>query len=489
MTLDNPMATRQKSYGSWWTFAVSATAAFIAALDLAIVNVAFAEIARSFPGVSRATISWVVTSYSIVFGSLLVVSGRLADRLGRRRIFLQGTALFLLGSVACAAAPNMAILILGRAIQGAGGAMMTPASMGLLLGAFPIQKRSQVVAWTAAVGALGVASGPTLGALVISVFGWRSAFWVNVPICIAVMVITLRVVRESPKQDSRTPDIAASFLLTLGVGALVWSISRVEETSWSDTGVLALAAVAVVLGVAVWRRSLSHPEPLLPPELFRERSFTVANMSSLLFGAAFSGNILNNVLFLRTIWEYSLVRAGLFSVLSPIVVAVVSMLVGRSLSKIGFRPLLIAGPLIFAVTTITQSFALHDTPQPWTRWLPLMFLLGLSIGATFPVLSAAAVFRLPQTRFALGGAINNTFRQIGAAIGVALVVSLQAAADGVDGFHHAWRVCAVLGLATAVVSTAQPRQRAGDDAATPGSAPADASTTSSVATVAPALEG
>lgn len=459
MTAINSTTPDKTGFNPWPTFAVCAIASYISTLDMSIVNVAFAEIAKSFPGVSRSTISWVVTSYSILYGSLLVVSGRLADRVGRKRLFQFGTVLFLLGSLMCALAPAMGMLIAGRAVQGVGGAMMTPASLGLLLAAFPIEKRSQTVAWSGAIGALGVASGPTLGAFFVSTFGWRSAFWINVPICLAVVVMAWRVVRESPKQAGSRPDVLASVLVTLSVASLVWSISRIESFGWTHSSVVALFAIAIMFGAVVAYRSLHHPEPLLPPALFRERTFTAANVSTFLFGAAFSANILNNVLFLRTIWGYSVLRAGWFSVLAPVIVAATSFAIGRHVSRIGFRKLLIGGPAVFALIVLSESFLLSETPTPWTRWLPIMFVLGISIGATFPVLSAATVFGLPQTQFALGGAINNTFRQIGAAVGVAIVVTVQTSTDGIDGFRNGWHLVAACGLLASLVSVLQPRQK------------------------------
>ena len=448
---------RVRSVNPWATFTVCAIAAYISTLDMSIVNVAFFEIGKSFPDTPRATISWVVTAYSILFGSLLVVSGRLADQVGRKKFFLAGAAFFLVGSLVCAIAHTMGLLIAGRAIQGIGGAMMTPASTGLLLGAFPAEKRGQVMAWTGSIGALGVASGPTLGAFFISSFGWRSAFWINVPICLFVIVLALRVTNESPKVEGNRPDIGAAFLFTLAVGSLVWGISRAETDGWTNSTVLQLFVVAIAFGLAVVWRSLHHTDPLLPPDLFRERTFTAANISTFLFGACFSGNILNNVLFLRTIWGYSATKAGWFSVLSPIVVATVSMVTGRKLASIGYRKLLLSGPLFVALTVTGSVTLLSTDPQPWMLWLPIMFLLGVGLGCTFPALSAATVLRLPPTQFAVGGAINNTFRQVGAAVGVAIVVTVQTATEGIEGFRNGWKVAIVFALLAAVVSLLQPR--------------------------------
>ena len=441
----------------WPTFVVTAIAAYISTLDLSIVNVAFAEIAADFPDVSRGTISWVVTAYSILFGSLLVVSGRLADRVGRKRLFQLGSMLFLTGSVVCAVAPSMGMLIAGRAVQGVGGAIMTPASFGLLLSVFSLERRSQVVAWNGAVGALGVASGPTLGAFFVDTFGWRSAFWINVPICLIVVLMAARYVKETPRIDSPRPDIGASIFVTLTVASLVWSISRAEEYSWTDPFVLALFIAAVIFGVVVVRRTITHAVPLMPPAMFKIRSFSVANAATFLFGAAFSANILNNVLFLRSVWKYSVLEAGLYSVLAPVIVAITSFAIGRHITRIGFRRLLVGGPLLFGSLVFISARIFGTNPTPWSEWLPLMLVLGISIGLTFPTLSAATVHSLPPTLFSLGSAINNTSRQIGSAVGVALVVTIQTSSDGLAGFQRGWYFIAACSALCGAVALLQPR--------------------------------
>lgn len=449
--------SENRSMSPWPTFVVTAIAAYISTLDLSIVNVAFAEIAADFPDVSRGTISWVVTAYSILFGSLLVVFGRLADRVGRKKLFQIGSLLFLAGSVLCAIAPTMGMLIAGRAVQGVGGAIMTPASLGLLLSVFSLERRSQAVAWNGAVGALGVASGPTLGALFVDTFGWRSAFWINVPICLVVVLLAARYVKETPRIDSPRPDIGASVFVTLSVASLVWGISRAEEHSFTDSLVVSLFVVAVIFGVVVVKRTISHPVPLMPPAMFTVRSFSVANAATFLFGAAFSANILNNVLFLRSEWKYSVLEAGLYSVLAPVIVAATSFAIGRHISRIGFRRLLVGGPILYAVLVLIGAFIFTESPTPWSEWLPLMFVLGISIGLTFPTLSAATVHSLPPTLFSLGGAINNTSRQIGSAVGVALVVTIQTTSDGLVGFQRGWYFIAACSALAGIVALMQPR--------------------------------
>lgn len=440
----------------WSIFAVSSLGTYITTLDLSIVNVAFAEIQRSFPDAPRSTVSWVVTIYAILFGSLLVVAGRTADRIGRKRVFQAGVAIFGLGSLLCSAAPTLGLLIAGRAVQGVGGALLTPAGLGLLLAAFPPERRTQAIALNGGIGALGVASGPTIGALLVAGLDWRAAFWVNLPVCAVTLVLSHRHGVETERQGGSRPDIAGAVMITAAVGALVLAISEGSSWGWASARTLATFAAVVLLAVAFVQRSRHHPEPMLPPTLFAEPSFRLANLASFAFGAAFSAMGLNNVLFLRTVWHYSVVRAGLFSVLAPLVVAAVSTQAGKIARRYGFRPLMVGGPLLFASAQLGYIFALTNEPHPWGRWLPLGVVVGVAIGLTFPTASAAAVSRLAPARFALGGAVNNTFRQVGAAVGVASVVAVQTSADGIAGFRRGWLFCAGAATSAALISLWQP---------------------------------
>src|SRR6187402_2940537 len=204
----------------WITFAICAGAAFVTTLDLSIVNVAFPEIVREF-GATRADVSWIVTVYNIFFGSFLVVAGKVADQVGRKRVFLSGVGVFAVGSTICSLAPTLEVLIAGRAVQGIGGAFMAPASLGLLLAAFPVERRTQTVAIWGGVGALGVASGPSIGALLISVTDWRAAFWINIPVCLTLLVVGALVLVETPRVPSiRRPDYLGASMVTVALASI-----------------------------------------------------------------------------------------------------------------------------------------------------------------------------------------------------------------------------------------------------------------------------
>lgn len=450
-------STFEGARAPWPTFVVCAVASYITTLDLSVVNVAFTDIANSFSSVTRGQLSWVVTGYAITFGAFLVFAGQTADRIGRKRVFLIGVSLFLAGSVVCAASKTLGLLIAGRIVQGTGGALLLPASTGLLLAAFGTEKRTQVIAWVGGIGALGVASGPTIGAFMVDWLGWRSAFWINVPVCLLALVLGVKVLRESDRQNGPNPDAIGATMLVLGVGALVLGISEGESWGWSSGRVLGLFVLSTALLVSVVIKSRSHPAPALPIELFSEKMFSIANAGSFVFGAGFSAMALNNVLFLRSIWQYSVVRAGWFSVLSPLTVALVaSILAGRLMKRFGFQHMMFAGPILFAASQVGLALLLKAKPEPWTLWLPLGVLQGASIGMTFPVLGAAAVVRLPPMRFAVGSAVNNTFRQVGAAVGVALVVAIQTSSAGITGFRNGWWFSAACAAMVALLAFGMP---------------------------------
>ena len=449
----------KRASNPWLTFWLCGTATFIGTLDFSVVNVAFIEIERAFPGASRATISWTVTAYSIFYGSLLIVSGRTADRIGRKQVFSSGVSVFLLGSVVCAFAPSVAVLIVGRATQGVGAAMLTPSALGMMIAAFPPERRSQMVAWNTAMAALGVATGPTFGAVLIGAFDWRAAFWVNIPICLGVLFLVRRVHAPPPVDRGPMPDVVAALLLTVAVGATVWGIAETEVVGVTDIKVWGALLVAVVFAGFVVHRTRTREFPLLPRVMFRNRSMNLANIAMVIWGGAFSGNILNNVLFLRTEWKYGIVAAGLLSVLSPITVALTSFIVGRNISRLGLRNLLVFGSACFLCCQLGFLFLVDSNRAPWSIWLPLMFLLGIGIGCASPAIAASAVQHAPPEQLALAGALNSTCRQIGAALGVAVLVAVQLTSEGLGSFRAGWVTMAVFAAASGAISVWQPRQR------------------------------
>ncbi|MGO9344302.1 MAG: DHA2 family efflux MFS transporter permease subunit, partial [Acidimicrobiales bacterium] len=329
-------------------FFVTALGAFMASLDLSIVNVAFPALERSFSHDSRAAIAWVITGYSIVFGSLLVVAGRTADRLGSRRVFFAGLSVFTFGSALCGIAPSVGLLVAGRVIQGCGAAALLPSSLGLLLGAFPAERRSQVVAMWGGIGALAVATGPSFGASLITWLGWRSAFYVNLPVGMVAWLVGRRVLERSKGSQARSkPDFPGVAMLSGALAALVLGISEGPSWGWSSSQIIACFFGGAVLAALFVRRSARHAEPVLDLSLFEARSFSVANAATLLYAMGFFAMLLGNILFLTSVWHYSILEAGLAVTPGPLVVAAVSGPAGRLAGSLGFRKLLIGGFAVF----------------------------------------------------------------------------------------------------------------------------------------------
>ena len=440
----------------WPVFAVTVAAAFVVALDLSIVNVAFPSMRRSFPDVSAAALSWVLAAYSVVFGALLLGSGRIADRSGRRRIFLAGLVVFTLGSLLCGAAPSAWLLIAGRVVQAVGAALLMPSSLALLLTATPAAARPQAVAMWGGISALAVATGPSLGAVLIDAGGWRWAFFVNLPVALAAGLAARRLVPESTI-GGPVPDLVGVGLLSATMASLALAITQGGDWGWSSWRIVGLFVLTAMLAPLAVARSARHHAPAIDLGVFRIRTVALANTATVLYAVGFFGMLLGNVLFLTSVWEYSTLQAGLAITPGPLVVAALSGPSGRLAGRVGYGPVLVAGGLTFAAGLLFYISVVGTEPHYLRHWLPGALLVGLGVALSFPVLSAAAVAGLPQERFGIGGAINQTARQIGAVLGVAILIAIVGTPTSVDDalgrFRTAWLVGVVASVASAAVSS------------------------------------
>jgi EmrB/QacA subfamily drug resistance transporter len=446
------VAVRAEERRRWVVFAVTALGAFMASLDLSIVNVAFPALSKSYPHDAITTLSWVITGYAIVFGSLLVIAGRTADRIGSRQVFFAGLLIFCVGSALCGLAPSAGLLVGGRVIQGVGAAALLPSSLGLLLGAFPLQRRAQVVSLWGGVSALAVATGPSLGAAIITAFGWRAAFYVNVPIGVVAWLAGRRVLAPSHGDAARAyPDYPGAVLIAGALGALVLGISEGSDWGWTSAAIVSCFAAAAALGALFVRRSLRHPEPVLDLTLFKARSFTVANAAVFAYAMGFFAMLLGNILFLTSVWHFTILEAGLAVTPGPIVVAFVSGFAGKAATRFGFRPVLLIGFAVFAAGLVWYAVRVGVSTDYLGVWLPGTLVVGLGIGLTLPVLSAAAVSSLRPERFSVGSAVNQTSRQVGGALGVAILVVILGqphGASAIGRFQDLW----IFGAAMALVA-------------------------------------
>jgi EmrB/QacA subfamily drug resistance transporter len=443
-------------------FVITALGAFMASLDLSIVNIAFPDIKTSYPQASQASLAWIITAYSIVFGALLVTGGRTGDRQGRKRTFLIGTAVFIVGSFLCGIAPDVATLVASRVLQAVGAAFLVPSSVALLIGAYPPARRTQMISLWGGIGALAVATGPSLGAALVSAGGWRWVFFVNVPVGIAILVVGRRILVESErKRGEARPDYLGVVLVSLAVAALVAAVSEGGGWGWGDPRIIGAFVGTVVLAAAFVYRSGRHLQPVIDLTLFSDRSFSAANAATLVYAAGFFAMLLGNILFLTGVWHYSIMEAGLSVTPGPLVVAVVAGPAGKLATRIGFRPVIMAGAACMAVGLAWYVLRVGTTPSYLAEWLPGTLIVGLGIGLSFPVLSAAAVSSLNSERFAIGSAVNQTSRQIGGSLGIAILVLLTGQTTGLDQalvhFHHVWAFGAVTSLGAGLIATFIPR--------------------------------
>src|SRR5579863_2923636 len=281
------VAAMPQTSSRWKITAVVLVGVFMSSLDLFIVNIAFPAIERSYHSSSLSNLSWVLNAYTIVFAALLVPAGRWADRLGRRRAFLGGLAVFTLSSAACAFAPTVAALVAARSVQAAGAALMLPTSLGLLLPEFPPERRAGAIGLWAAVGGVAAAFGPPLGGLLVTL-NWRAVFLVNVPIGIIGLIAGQRFLREHRDKTGARPDAIGAALLAAAIAALAAGIVKAPTWGWTNARPLALFAATLVLLAALAARSRTHPAPVIEPALLRSRSARLANAASIVFYSGFS---------------------------------------------------------------------------------------------------------------------------------------------------------------------------------------------------------
>jgi len=415
--------------------AIACAGAFLAFLDATIVNIAFPDISSSFSGSGRDALSWVLDGYFVVIAALLVPAGGLADRFGHKRIFLLGVAGFTAASLLCAAAPSLELLIAFRVIQGIGAAMIAPTSLALVLDAFPPERRAAGVGLWGAAAAAAAAIGPTLGGALVELSDWRLVFLVNLPLGAAIVFAGTRRLRERPQRDSRLPDLPGALMLAISLALITLAIVEGNDWGWASAATLGCFAAASILLAGVAWRSTRHPRPIVEPELFRHGSFRIGNLGTLLFAAAFFSLILGNVVFLTSIWGYTVLQAGAATLPGPALSTVVAGPAGRLADRFGHRAVIVPGTLFFAAGVMVLRSA-GATPDWLGLWLPGACLTGIGIGLAFPTLGSAAVRDVPDDRFATASAVNAAFRQVGAVLGTAILVAmvgepatLQAALD------------------------------------------------------------
>lgn len=434
----------------WLTFAISVGGALIAFLDVTIVSVAFPAIEAAFPEASRASLSWILSGYNIIFAALLVPAGRLADIAGRRRLFLGGVFGFVLASLACAAAPSVETLIAARLAQATAAAAIIPSSLALVLDEFPAGERARGAGLWAAAAAISAGIGPILGGQLSDGGTWQLIFLVNVPIGLACLLGGQRLLRDPELGERPGPDLVGSALIAGAVGFLVLAVVEGNHWGWGSAAIVGSLLLAALLLAAFLLLCRRHRAPVVDLELFRDRAVAAGNLGTLVFSAAGYGIILVNVFFLSGVWQYAPTTVGLALTPAPIAMAISATIGGRLAERHGQRPLAIAGAVLFAAGAMWFVVALGPEADLLGRWLPGALITGIGAGLAYPALGSAAVITLAPERFGVGSAMNAMFRQLGAAIGVAAIIAVlgSSAAEQAD-YRRGWGLLAGIALLAA----------------------------------------
>ncbi len=433
---------------SWWTLGITAAAGFMVSLEITVISLAFNDIQESFDGTSRATLSWIFTAYNIGVAALLLLSGWAADRYGRKKLFLIGLAVFMLGSLLSGISTDAATLIGARVVQSVGGAMQFPAGLALLLPAFPPEKRGMAVGIWGATGALAAALGPSIGAALVNGFGWRSVFLVNIPVAALAIALGSRILVESRADDlPESVDAISVPVASLGVGLLVLAIAQSEQWGLTSPATLLTVAAAVALLVIFVRRSRSHPEPLFDLDLLQIRSFSTSLAGTLCFCAAFFGWFVVLPSFIQDWWDYSIVKTGLVLVPGPALAAFVSPFMGRVADARGHRVVLVIGGVAGAIGMVTHLIFTTLEPRLFIGMVLPGLFVGVAAGCSFAMLVAATMRDVPPQRFGMAGAGRTTVFQLAIALGIAVAAAVVGDPGNAEDALSVYRINWVIALA------------------------------------------
>jgi EmrB/QacA subfamily drug resistance transporter len=432
----------------------------IVGLDVTIVNVALPSIGREL-NAPVSGLQWVVDAYTLVLASLLMLSGSMGDRLGRRRVFQAGLVLFSLGSLLCSAAPSLEWLIVFRMLQAVGGSMLNPVAMSIIRNVFtdPRERAQAIGFWGAAVG-VSLALGPVVGGALVGSAGWRSVFWISVPVGLAALVLTALFVPESRAPRARRPDPVGQLLVIVLLASLTYAIIDAPSAGWLSTqslGLFALAAGALAGLIAYERR---RREPLLELRFFRSVPFSGASAIAVCSFAALGGFLFLNTLYLQEVRGLSAFHAGLYTLPIAAMTLVCSPLSGNLVARRGPRIGLLAGGVGITLGAALLTGLGAHTSLP--SLLPAYFIFGIGFGMVNPPITNTAVVGMPPAQAGVAAAIASTSRQVGQTLGVAVVGAVAAAGaavvgpDFVQASHAGWWIivgCGVAVLTLGLLST------------------------------------
>jgi EmrB/QacA subfamily drug resistance transporter len=404
----------------WRILAVVATAFFMTILDVSIVNVALPSIGRSL-NFSRANLQWVITAYAIAFGGFLLLGGRAADLLGRRRVFIVGVIVFTVASLVCGLAQSEGMLIISRAVQGLGGAIISPAALSIVMTSFEEgAERNKALGIWGALGGSGAAVGVLAGGVLTKYLGWEWIFFVNVPVGAVVLMLTPRIVPESRREGSeRNYDALGAVLVSGGLALLVYTISRAPDVGWATARTILLLVASVALLVAFLVNERRVDDPLMPFHIFRVRTVTGANVVGALLGAVLFANFFLLTLYVQNVLGYSALKTGVTFVATAGTAVVAAGVAQALTTKVGPKPVIAVGLALLTGGMIWYSqIPVHGSYA--SDLLPGYLMVGVGIAFSFVPVSIAALAGVAEREAGLASGLINTSQQVGGAVGVAI---------------------------------------------------------------------
>ncbi len=441
----------------WWTLAAVSFGLFMIMLDNTVVNVALPSIQRDL-GIGLSELEWIVTGYALTFAALMLIGGKLADAYGRRRLFVIGIAVFTLASLACGLAGSGEQLIAARVAQGVGASLMSPATLSIITATFPARQRGTAIGVWAGVSALALAIGPLVGGLLTDQASWHWIFFVNVPVGMLGIAASYLLIDESRDETHESLDLPGLATSALGLFSLTYGLIEANAYGWTSpriVGAFAVAAVSLVAFVAIER---ARRAPMLELALFRNHTYVGANVAVLLVSLAMFGVFFFVSLYLQNILGYSPVRAGAAFLPMTLLIIVVAPLGGRLADRVGSRWLMTTGMVLLALHLLL--FARLDESSTYWAILPSFAIGGVGIALVMTPSSAAAMKAVAVDKAGVGAAVLNAFRQVGGAVGIALMGAIVAQQAGgrrtpeafLDGLHTALVVAALITVVGTVVS-------------------------------------
>ncbi len=402
------------------TLVVTCLGTFMVLLDASIVTVALPTIQGDFHA-NLSDLQWTVDAYTLPFAALMLTGGTFGDRFGRKRLFLVGLVLFLIGSTFCGFAPTLGWLLFGRAVQGVGAAALAPGSLSVLASAFPEpRERAQAIGIWAGVSGLGLAIGPLAGGWLIEIASWPAIFFVNLPVGLLALVLSVSKLAESRNPNAQRLDLPGQILVTGTLFCLVMALIEGPSAGWNSPLILGLFIGSAVCLSAFLLVEARVREPMVPLNLFVNRVFWVANVASVILGFAMMGTLFFMVQFLQDVQGYTAFEAGLRSLPASVGIFAVAPFAGRLTARVGPRPLIVLGGLLGAASLFLTATTLQpDTSYAMLWWQVALF--GIGCGLMMTPLAAAVFSATPPQRSGLGSSILNTSRQFGITLGIAVL--------------------------------------------------------------------